>query len=68
MQQSTAEEQPLDVAVIGGGVAGSYVACQLANRRSEWTIGLFERAERIGGRLLSLRLPGIDDVRAELKS
>lgn len=66
MQQSTAEEQPLDVAVIGGGVAGSYVACQLANRRSEWTIGLFERAERIGGRLLSLRLPGIDDVRAEL--
>jgi monoamine oxidase len=57
---------PIDVAVIGGGVAGSYAAYRLVGRRPGWTIGLFERSGRIGGRLLSLRVPGIDDMRAEL--
>lgn len=58
----------LDLAVIGGGVAGAYVADRVGIRRSDWSIGLFERTDRIGGRLLSLRFPGVERVRAELGS
>jgi monoamine oxidase len=56
----------LDLAVIGGGVAGAYVAYQMGIRRSDWSIGLFEQTDRIGGRLLSLRFPGVRSVPAEL--
>jgi monoamine oxidase len=58
--------EPLDVAVVGGGVAGSYAAFRLIESRPDWAIGLFERSRRIGGRLLSLRVPGVHHVRAEL--
>ena len=60
------KDDRLDVAVIGAGVAGSYLAHSLAGQRPDWTIGVFEQSERVGGRLLSLRLPGVDGVRAEL--
>lgn len=56
----------VDVAVIGGGVAGTYVAYRLLRRRPDLTVGLFESSGRIGGRLLSVRLPGADAVPAEL--
>jgi monoamine oxidase len=55
-----ASESPiLDLAVIGGGVAGTAVAHTVQQDRPDWAIGLFERTERIGGRLRSL---GIDDL------
>ena len=47
-------DAPFDLAIIGGGVAGTYVAYRVATRRRDWAIALFERSERIGGRLLSL--------------
>ena len=46
----------LDLAVIGAGAAGTSVAHRIAAARPEWSIGLFERADRIGGRLRSRRL------------
>lgn len=59
-------DRPLDLAVVGGGVAGAYVAFRVTARRPSWSVALFERSERVGGRLLSLPMPGIEGVRAEL--
>jgi monoamine oxidase len=56
----------LDLAVVGGGVAGTYVAYRLALGRPDWSIAVFERNDRVGGRLLSLRFPGVVSRRAEL--
>lgn len=71
----------LDVAIVGGGVAGIYSAWRLiqcdANTSSilradvqkrpdgKLKIGVFERSDRIGGRLLSLVPPGMPNLRAE---
>ncbi len=48
----------LDVAIIGGGVAGCYCAYRLSRRRSgdASNIALFEGSGRIGGRLWSVPL------------
>lgn len=72
----------LDVAVVGGGVSGIYSAWRLIHcnpSKSEilktWAekrpdgklkIAVFERSDRIGGRLLSLVPPGMPNLRAEL--
>jgi lysine 2-monooxygenase len=57
----------LDVAVIGGGVAGTYCAWRLQQHyRERAAIGLFEYSNRIGGRLYSVSLPGIPHIRGEL--
>ena len=56
----------LDLAVVGGGVGGAYVAWRAATARPDWRIGLFEATARIGGRLLSLPMEGAQPVRAEL--
>jgi lysine 2-monooxygenase len=58
--------RPLDLAVVGGGVAGTFVTCRVSERRPDWAAALFEGSERVGGRLLSLRMPDIDGARAEL--
>jgi monoamine oxidase len=50
----------LDLAVVGGGVAGTSVADQLQRARPDWSIGLFERSNRIGGRLHSVHVDGLD--------
>jgi monoamine oxidase len=50
----------LDLGVIGAGVAGTYVADAMQVRRPDWSIALFERSQRIGGRLFSVGVPGID--------
>jgi monoamine oxidase len=50
----------LDLAVVGGGVAGTSVADQMRRARPDWSIGLFERSNRIGGRLHSVHVDGID--------
>jgi monoamine oxidase len=48
----------LDLAVVGAGAAGTFVAHETLRRRPEWSIELFERTNRIGGRLLSVAVPG----------
>lgn len=60
-------EAPLDLAIVGGGVAGAYAAYRLRSMHPDWSISLFEASGRIGGRLFSLIPPGGGDgARAEL--
>ncbi|MBL8547897.1 MAG: FAD-dependent oxidoreductase [Hyphomonadaceae bacterium] len=54
----------LDVAIIGGGVAGCYCAYRLAAERGG--IALFEGSGRIGGRLWSVPVAGADGPVAEI--
>lgn len=58
--QRQAGDGVLDLAVIGAGVAGTYVAQRAQIARRDWSITLFERTERIGGRLHSMKIPGVD--------
>ncbi|HEY0104476.1 MAG TPA: FAD-dependent oxidoreductase [Rhizomicrobium sp.] len=44
----------LDVAIVGGGIAGAYAAWRLAKEKPHLRIRLFEASERIGGRLHSV--------------
>jgi len=61
----------LDVAIVGGGVAGVYSGWRLmgdgkASDGGPLKITLFEGSDRIGGRLLSVTPPGMPDTRCEL--
>lgn len=57
----------LDVAIVGGGVSGAYSAWRLQQARGrEQRIGLFEYSDRIGGRLYTVTMPGIPNVKAEV--
>lgn len=51
-------------AIVGGGVAGAYAAWRLARAGRE-RLGLFEYSNRVGGRLMSFEVPGINE-KAEL--
>src|SRR5262245_35968122 len=53
-------EVDLDLAVVGGGAAGTAVADAMKRARPEWSIALFERTNRIGGRLRSAPVDGLD--------
>ena len=50
----------LELAVVGGGAAGTSVADAMKRARPEWSIALFERTNRIGGRLMSVPIEGLD--------
>jgi monoamine oxidase len=70
----------IDIAIVGGGVAGIYTGWRLLaspslgsglaalwlNRRDKLKVVLFEGSDRIGGRLLSARTPNFPDVSVEL--
>ncbi|HET7229779.1 MAG TPA: NAD(P)/FAD-dependent oxidoreductase [Longimicrobium sp.] len=57
-------DEVLDVAVVGAGVSGVYVAWRLnAARRS---VQVFEAGDHVGGRLLSVNPPEIGNMTAEL--
>nr|BEJ54705.1 L-Arginine oxidase [synthetic construct] len=61
------QTQPLDVAIIGGGVSGTYSAWRLQEAQGDHQrIQLFEYSDRIGGRLFSINLPGLPNVVAEV--
>lgn len=61
------QPQPLDVAIIGGGVSGTYSAWRLQQAHGDsLRIQLFEYGDRIGGRLFSVKLPGLPNVVAEV--
>jgi monoamine oxidase len=49
----------LDVAVVGAGAAGTYLAYRLIRARPDWRIAIFERSSRIGGRLWSVKVEGL---------
>ena len=55
-----AEGGVLDLAVIGAGAAGTYVAHRVQLAHPGWAISLFERTDRIGGRLRSMTVPGLE--------
>ncbi|WP_174298496.1 lycopene beta-cyclase CrtY [Sphingomonas bacterium] len=44
-----AAAQPLDLAIVGGGLAGGLLALALAARRPELRVGLIEAGDRFGG-------------------
>ena len=50
----------LDLAVVGAGAAGTWLAHAMQRARPDWSITLFERSDRIGGRLHSVRIPSLD--------
>ena len=60
-----AEEQ-IDIAIIGGGIAGVYSAWRLKQAYPKTKIVVFEGNNHIGGRLLSVCPPDIKDMVAEL--
>src|SRR5919202_2473932 len=62
---SMADEQ-VDVAIVGGGVSGVYSAWRLTHADPRRRVVVLEAAGSIGGRLLSVRPPGIPNMVAEL--
>ncbi|HKH47941.1 MAG TPA: NAD(P)/FAD-dependent oxidoreductase [Thermoanaerobaculia bacterium] len=67
MGDATAEN-PIDVAIFGGGAAGTYAAYRLMTTplNDRLDVRLFERSDRIGGRLWSYRFEGFPEQPAEL--
>lgn len=59
-----ADAEILDFAIVGGGIAGLYAAHRLLGAGNE-NIHVFETSERLGGRLLTVDMPGVP-FRAEL--
>ncbi|MFY9826042.1 MAG: NAD(P)/FAD-dependent oxidoreductase [Thermoanaerobaculia bacterium] len=57
------EEEILDVAIVGGGVSGLYSAwrllCDAVAHGRKLRVIVFEGSKRIGGRLVSLKPPGM---------
>ena len=51
-------DDELDVAIVGAGAAGTYLAHRLIQSRPDWRIAIFERSNRIGGRLWSVKVDG----------
>jgi monoamine oxidase len=60
----------LDVAIVGAGVSGVWCGWRLTGETAgpglRRRVGIFELSDRVGGRLLSVRLPGLPDVACEL--
>ncbi len=55
----------LDIAIVGGGVAGLFCAMRLGEAAGT-RAGVFEATDRIGGRLLSLHFPNLTSQTAEI--
>ncbi|MCX7358039.1 MAG: NAD(P)/FAD-dependent oxidoreductase [Alphaproteobacteria bacterium] len=50
------------VAIVGGGVSGCYCAYRLAQAHPDWEIQLYEASDRIGGRLWSVPVEGVEGL------
>ena len=60
------EKIQTDVAIIGAGISGVYLAWRLKRKDPGLHVHLFERSDRIGGRLISVRPPELTGFKAEL--
>jgi protoporphyrinogen oxidase len=57
----------LEIAVVGGGASGTYSAWRLQEAQGgSDRIALFEYSDRIGGRLFTVTMPGLPNVKAEV--
>lgn len=56
---TTPDGAELDVAIVGAGAAGTYLAYRLIQARPDWRIAIFERSNRIGGRLWSVKVDSL---------
>lgn len=65
-QLTFAQDVPdrVDVAVVGGGIAGLYCAYRLQSE-TDATVALFEASDRVGGRVLSAQFDGFEHLPAE---
>jgi monoamine oxidase len=59
-------DENIDIAIVGGGVSGTYSAWRLKQAHPQQRIVVFEGSDHIGGRLLSVRPPDIPNMVAEL--
>ncbi len=67
MKSKAAKDQGrVDVAIVGGGVAGAYCGWRLTSDKPDLKVALYEYGQRIGGRLFSATLPGARHVPCEL--
>lgn len=57
---------PLDVAIVGAGMAGVYAGWRLRNAAEPRTVRILEGGPRVGGRLHSVVPEGMPHVRAEV--
>lgn len=55
-----------DIAIVGAGVSGIYSAWRLKQKYPMKRIVVFEGGDYVGGRLLSVKPPGISNMMAEL--
>lgn len=62
---NTLQDGAFDVAIIGGGVAGNYTAWRLIKDQPKLKIVVIEQSERLGGRLYSEPISGINSVQIE---
>lgn len=53
------DDDELDVAIVGAGAAGTFLGYRLIQARPDWRIAIFERSQRIGGRLWSVQIDGL---------
>ena len=60
MSAAPHDDGELDVAIVGAGAAGTYLAHRLIKARPDWRIAIFERANRIGGRLWSVHVDHLE--------
>lgn len=57
----------LDIAVVGGGVSGAYSAWRLQEAQGNSDrIAMFEYSNRIGGRIFTVTMPGLPNVKVEV--
>ncbi|GGE79780.1 flavin monoamine oxidase family protein [Niveispirillum cyanobacteriorum] len=58
----------LDIAIVGGGVTGTYCAWRLTGDQgiTGAKVAMFEYSDRIGGRLYTKTIPGMPNIAAEL--
>ena len=58
--------QAIDVAIVGGGVSGAYTGWRLVKSPENYNnVHLYELGDRIGGRLLSMPMPGMPHIYAD---
>jgi monoamine oxidase len=51
--------QPLDLAIVGAGAAGTWLGDTVQRARPTWSVAIFERLDRVGGRLRSVHVDGV---------